>query len=71
MEKYVSKAIPVEITASSRVSVKIKETYYTFEYSEKRSIENYDRVDMDQEREDLWNTCHGEVDKQVKELLDG
>lgn len=71
MLKYISKAIPIEITASSRVSVKIKETYYTFEFSEKRAIENYEEVDMDKERQELWDTCHSEVDKQVKEILDG
>ena len=57
----------VMIRQSSRVSVKIKENFYTFEATEERIIEG--DVDLEQARQDLWDTVHGEVDKQVTEVV--
>lgn len=68
-QQYESKAIIATISATSRVSVKIKETFYTFEYTEKRDIPNVDGVDMELERLMLWETAHSEVDKQVNDVL--
>jgi hypothetical protein len=59
-----------EITCSSRISVKIKETFYTFEYSETRGLPRGNvNIDLQAEKEMLWEDCHAEVDKQVKELI--
>ena len=55
MAKYKSKLIPTKIGATSRVSIKLRDTYYTFEYMEERKI--------------LWEECHGQVDAQVEEIL--
>lgn len=55
------------IRATSRISTKIKDTFYTFEYCEERQIEDGD--DVVAEREKLWNTCNSEVDNQVEETL--
>jgi len=55
------------IRATSRISTKIKDTFYTFEYCEERQIEDGD--DVVAEREKLWETCNSEVDNQVEETL--
>lgn len=55
------------IRATSRISTKIKDTYYTFEYCEERQIEDGD--DVANEREKLWDVCNAEVDNQVAETL--
>ena len=56
------------IRATSRVSTKIRDTYYTFEYCEERQIEDGD--DVANEREKLWDVCNAEVDNQVAETLE-
>lgn len=56
-----------KIQATSRISTKIKETFYTFEYTEERLLEDGD--DVERERADLWETCHKEVDKQVEDVI--
>ena len=55
------------IKATSRISTKIKDTFYTFEYCEERQIEDGD--DVVAEREKLWDTCNTEVDNQVADAL--
>lgn len=57
----------MSIKASSRASIKIKDSFYTIEYGEERSIEEGD--DLTEEREKLWAECNGEVDKQVEDIL--
>lgn len=56
------------IKATSRVSTKLKDNFYTFEYGEERSIDEGD--DIEQAREELWATCNEEVDKQVEEIVE-
>ena len=56
------------IRATSRVSTKIRDTYYTFEYCEERQIEDGD--DVKEERAGLWETCNAEVDSRVAETLE-
>lgn len=56
------------IRATSRISTKVRDTYYTFEYCEERQIEEND--DLEKERADLWETCNAEVDAQVTEVMD-
>ena len=55
------------IRATSRISTKVRDTYYTFEYCEERQIEDSD--DVANEREKLWEVCNAEVDNQVAETL--
>lgn len=66
---YESKAKITEITAVSRVALSIKNNYYTVEYSEKRSIPDVDGVDIESERELLWNDVNATVDNQANEIL--
>ena len=55
------------IRATSRISTKVRDTYYTFEYCEERQIEDGD--DLEAERDKLWEVCNAEVDNQVEETL--
>lgn len=55
------------IRATSRISTKVRDTYYTFEYCEERQIE--DGNDVANEREKLWEVCNAEVDNRVAETL--
>lgn len=56
------------IRATSRISTKIRDTFYTFEYCEERQIEDGD--DVANEREKLWDVCNAEVDNQIEETLE-
>ena len=55
------------IRATCRASVKIKDSFYTVEYCEERSIDPND--DVEEERAALWNTCNTEVDNQLEDIL--
>lgn len=70
INSYVPKAIPKTIKFSSRASVKIKESYYTFEYGEEREITNFNEVDLDKEKLKLTEDCNAVVDDQIKEVID-
>lgn len=61
------------ISAVSRASVKIRDNFFTFEYSEERTIEYAgDKQPTEDElnaiRDDLWNTCNDEISYQINEL---
>ncbi len=58
----------LEIEASSRASIKIRDSFYTMEYTERRSIKP--GANIDDERERLWNDVHGQVDKQIEITVD-
>ena len=64
--EYTSKAVVNSIKATSRVSIKINETFYTLEYTEERLIPA--DADVAKEREFLWDTVNTEVDKQVEDV---
>ena len=64
-ELYVSKAKVVSIRATSRASVKIKDNYFTVEFSEERMIPDIKGVDLEEERALLWDTVNDECDNQV------
>lgn len=66
---YESKAKVTEINATSRVAIKIRDNYYTVEYSEKRSIPEVEGVDIEAERGLLWNDVNATVDNQANEIL--
>lgn len=57
----------VTIRATSRASVKIKDSFYTIEYCEERSVDPDDSIE--DERKKLWDTCNDEVDKQIEDIL--
>lgn len=67
---YKSKAVISKITATSRMSVKIKDNFYTIEYSEERLIPDIDGVDIDAEKKLLWDVVNGEVDNQIADIYE-
>lgn len=62
---YEPKAVVSKITATSRSSIKIKDNFFTIEYSEERVIPDLEGVDLDKEREALWDAVNNEVDNQA------
>ena len=67
--EYTSKAITTQIKATSRASVKVKESYYTVEYTEERTIPQIEGVDLEKERELLWECVNTECDNQINDIL--
>lgn len=65
---YQSKAVISKITATSRMSVKIRDNFYTIEYSEERLIPDVDGVDIEAEKKLLWDVVNGEVDNQIADI---
>ena len=63
------KAITTKITATSRVAIKLKDNYYTVEYSEERSVPEFENVNMEEEREALFNDVNTIVDNQCEEII--
>ena len=69
MDNYQSKATISSIRATSRASVKVRDNFYTVEYSEERTLPTDIEYDIDKEREILWNTVNDEVDKQIEDII--
>jgi hypothetical protein len=70
MSEYISKAKTTVIKFNSRASVKIKDSFYTFEYGEERQIDDYENTDIDKEIQALTDDCNNVVDKQIQEVVD-
>lgn len=64
-------ATTTKIEAHSRLSVKIRDNFFTFEYIEERDVpHSLTDEDLAHEREQLWDTVNAEVDKQVELAMD-
>ena len=57
------------IKATSRASVKIRDSFYTFEYCEEHSVDEKDVKRIDAIRAELWDTVNTEVDNQIEEVV--
>jgi len=68
-KKYTPKATVTKISAVSRVAVKIRDNFYTVEYSEERSIVEDANTDMEQERKCLFDDVNAIVDSQVEDII--
>lgn len=66
---YEVKAITKTIKATSRASVKVGESYYTVEYSEERIIPDIEGIDIEKERQFLWEDINAECDNQIEDIL--
>lgn len=66
---YVSKAITTQIRATSRVSAKIGDDFYTLEFSEERTIPDIEGVNLDEERNKLWDDVNYSVDVQLRDTV--
>ena len=64
-----SKAIITTISATSRASVKVRDNFYTVEYCEERALPNDEDIDIEAERQMLWDTVNSECDNQIEEIL--
>ena len=69
-DDFDNSAVTVMIKATSRVSAKLGDNYYTFEFTEERFIPEEDSTDIEFEREHLWDTVHEQVDLQLQEIRD-
>ena len=59
-----------KITATSRASIKIKDSFYTVEYSEERIVpDGITDEELQKERKELWDTVNVECDNQIEEIL--
>lgn len=67
---YKVKGVPTKITATSRVAIKIKDNYYTVECSEERAIPDVDGVDIEKERQALFDGVNTTVDEQIADIYD-
>ena len=66
---YESKALVTKITATSRVAIKIRDNYYTVEYSEERAIPDIEGVNVEAERVALFDTVNNIVDTQAEDII--
>ena len=66
---YEQKAVTTQIRATSRASVKIKESFYTVEYSEERVIPDIEGIDINKEKQFLWDDVNAEVDNQIEDIV--
>lgn len=66
---YESKAKITMISGASKATVQINNNYYSFNYSEERQLPDDVSVNIEQERELLWDTLNSEVDKQVEQIV--
>lgn len=72
-KEYFSQAVPTLIRATSRVSVKLNESFYTFEFQEERAfpidLVEEGQINFEKEKEMLWDEVHSQVDKQVSDVV--
>ena len=69
MAEYKSKATVTGIKATSRVAIKIKDNFYTVEYTEERSIPDVDGVDIEEEQNILFDSVNQIVDAQAEDII--
>jgi hypothetical protein len=71
--EYFSQAVPTLIRATSRVSAKLNESFYTFEFLEERAfpidLVEEGQINFEKEKEMLWDEVHSQVDKQVSDIV--
>lgn len=68
MKGYQSKAIVTTIKANSKVTLKIRDNFFSVEYSEERSIPDVEGVDIEAERKCLFEDVNAIVDEQANEI---
>ena len=68
-KEYISKAKTVSIQFTSRASIKIGDNYYTVEACEERAIPELPDIDINKERELLWDCVNSECDEQISDIL--
>ena len=69
MEEYTSKAIVTKISATSRVAIKVRDNFYTVEYSEERAVPDVEGIDIEAERVALFDAVNAIVDAQADDII--
>lgn len=69
MSNYVSKARVTKISATSRIAIKIKDNYYTVEYTEERDVPDVEDVNIEAEKQILFDSVNAIVDDQAEQIL--
>ena len=64
---YEPKAVITTIKATARASIKVYDNFYTMEYCEERVIPDVEGVNIEFEKQALWNTVLAEVDNQAEQ----
>lgn len=64
-----SKAVVTKISATSRIALKIRDNYYTVEYLEERSLPDIPDIDVEAEREMLFEAVNSMVDTEADNIL--
>ena len=59
----------VEIRADSSATVEINKKWFKVSYGETRIINNPETVNIEEERQKIWDTVNGEVDKQIQDII--
>lgn len=60
-----------KIQQTMRMSVKIRDNFYTVEYQEERAVPNSPNIDLEQEKSRLYESCRDNIYAQVQEIIDG
>lgn len=69
MANYESKAIVTSIKATSRVAIKVRDNYYTIEYTEERAIPDVEGVNIEEEQNILFDSVNAIVDAQAEDII--
>lgn len=69
MTEYVSKCKTKTISATSRASIKVGDSFYTLEFTEERTVPQTSGVDLVKEKDALWDEVNSQVDKQIEDVL--
>ena len=67
--EYQSKATVTSIKATSRVAIKIRDNFYTVEYTEERAIPDVEGVDIEQEQNILFDSVNSIVESQAEDII--
>lgn len=65
-----AKAKTTTIKATSRMSIKVKNDFFTVEYCEERVVPDDDSVNLEEERKALWEDVTKEVEDQISEITE-
>ena len=67
---YESKAITTTIRAESKVTLKIRDNFYSVTFTEERTIPDVEGVDIESERSILFDDVNKIVDDQATEIIE-
>lgn len=69
-KSYESKAITTSIRFTSRASIKMGDNFYTVEATEERMIPDIPNIDLNTEKQLLWDSVNEQVDGQIDDIWD-